>query len=60
MLPGVDLPLGLRWPGAGGRPGSPEVWPWIFNPADVALLAGVGLIFLITLRGPKPESPPAR
>ena len=45
LLPGVDLPFGLAWPGTG----SSEVWPWIFNPADVALLSGVGLTLLLTL-----------
>ena len=41
MLPGWKLPFGLHWPG-----GSPEVWPWIFNIADVLLLAGMGLVML--------------
>ena len=45
MLPGVHLPLGLTWPG-----GVSEVWPWIFNLADVALLAGVGLVLIVTWR----------
>lgn len=44
MLPRWHLPFGLRWPG-----GSPEVFPWIFNVADVCLLAGMGLL-LIALR----------
>lgn len=45
MFPGVHLPFGLSWPG-----GISEVWPWIFNPADVALLAGVGLVLIATWR----------
>ncbi|MEM7625678.1 MAG: signal peptidase II [Planctomycetota bacterium] len=45
MLPGIHLPFGLSWPG-----GISEVWPWIFNPADVALLAGVGLVLIATWR----------
>lgn len=45
MLPGVHLPFGLSWPG-----GVSEVWPWIFNPADVALMVGVGLILIVTWR----------
>ncbi len=53
MLPGVHLPFGLAWPGsappggAGGE-GVTEVWPWIFNLADVSLLAGVGLVLILT------------
>ncbi|MEM9419328.1 MAG: signal peptidase II [Planctomycetota bacterium] len=43
MFPGVNLPFGLSWPG-----GITEVWPWIFNVADVALLAGVGLVLILT------------
>jgi len=41
MLPEWNLPFGLTWPG-----GDAEVWPWIFNVADVLLLAGLGLIFI--------------
>jgi signal peptidase II len=49
MLPGVLLPFGLAWPG-----GVREVWPWIFNLADVALLAGVGLVLIFTWRAEPP------
>ena len=45
LFPGVPLPLGLAWPG-----GVRDVWPWIFNLADVALLAGVGLVLIVTWR----------
>ena len=41
MLPGWKLPFGLSWPG-----GNPEVWPWIFNIADMMLLMGMGLVFI--------------
>ena len=51
MLPGVHLPFGLSWPG-----GISEVWPWIFNLADVALLAGVGLVLIATWRSEPPGS----
>lgn len=40
MLPG------RTWPGT-----TREVFPWIYNLADSYLCAGVGLIFLYTLRG---------
>ena len=36
LFPGLHLPLGLRWPG-----GSPDVYPWLFNIADAALIVGV-------------------
>lgn len=42
LFPGVYLPGGLAWPG-----GAREVYPWIFNIADVALV--VGVLLLITL-----------
>jgi len=37
MLPGWSLPFGLNWPG-----GNSEVFPWVFNIADVMLLFGMG------------------
>lgn len=41
MLPRRELPLGLSWPG-----GSTEVFPWVFNVADVELLAGMCLLLI--------------
>jgi signal peptidase II len=41
MLPGWRLPFGWRWPG-----GSPELFPWVFNVADVMLLVGMGLLII--------------
>ena len=41
MLPGWKLPLGLNWPG-----GSTEVFPWVFNTADVMLLVGMAMLML--------------
>jgi signal peptidase II len=41
MLPGWRLPFGWNWPG-----GSNEVFPWVFNAADVMLLFGMGLLML--------------
>lgn len=53
LFPGVHLPWGLSWPG-----GSTEIYPWIFNVADVSLLAGVALLlissFLEGRRRPEP------
>lgn len=48
LFPGVPLPFGWTWPG-----GSREIYPWIFNIADVALVIGVGLTILTLLRQPK-------
>lgn len=45
LLPGTDLPFGWHWPG-----GSRELYPWIFNIADVALCLGVALIMLTMAR----------
>jgi signal peptidase II len=42
MLPRWDLPFGWRWPGNA----TSEVFPWIFNIADVMLLAGMALLLL--------------
>ena len=39
MLPGLKMPFGLHWPG-----GSDEVFPWVFNVADVMLLVGMGTL----------------
>ncbi|MFQ5932192.1 MAG: hypothetical protein ACE5MM_07275, partial [Nitrospiraceae bacterium] len=41
MLPGWKIPFGWRWPG-----GSDEVFPWVFNAADVMLLLGMGTLML--------------
>lgn len=53
MLPGVPLPFGWKWPGQAVS----ECWPWVFNLADVELLAGVGLVLLLGLRKPKEDAP---
>ncbi len=41
MLPGWKLPFGWTWPG-----GTDEIFPWVFNAADVMLLVGMGLLML--------------
>jgi signal peptidase II len=41
MLPGWRLPFGWRWPG-----NNPEIFPWVFNIADVMLLLGMGLLLI--------------
>jgi signal peptidase II len=41
MLPDWHLPFGWTWWG-----GSPEMFPWVFNLADVMLLTGMGLLVL--------------
>lgn len=53
LFPGVNLPFGWTWPG-----GNRELYPWIFNLADLWLLTGVGLMLLISWRdAPKPPAP---
>ena len=42
MLPRWNLPFGWRWPGNA----TSEVFPWVFNVADVLLLTGMGLLLL--------------
>lgn len=42
MLPRWDLPFGWRWPGNS----SGEIFPWVFNVADVLLLAGMGILLI--------------
>ncbi len=41
LFPGVKLPFGLSWPG-----GADELYPWVFNIADVALLVGLAILML--------------
>jgi hypothetical protein len=41
MLPNRPLPFEWRWPG-----GSPEMFPWVFNVADMALLFGMTLLLI--------------
>ena len=42
MLPEWQLPMGWHWPGNGNG----DVFPWVFNIADVMLLAGMALFVL--------------
>lgn len=51
MLPGWNLPFGRRWPG-----GSPNLFPWVFNIADVMLLCGIGLLMIHINRVEKERS----
>ena len=41
LLPGWTLPFDWRWRGQ-----SNEIFPWVFNVADVMLFAGMGLLML--------------
>ena len=41
LFPEWRLPFGWHWPG-----GSNEIFPWVFNLADVMLLVGMGLLLL--------------
>ncbi len=48
MLPGWKLPWGWHWPGC-----STEIFPWVFNAADVMLLFGMGMLMLHINRAEK-------
>ena len=41
MFPRRNLPFNLHWPG-----GSAEIFPWVFNVADMLLLMGMALLLL--------------
>ena len=41
MFPGGKLPFDWHWPG-----GSTELFPWVFNVADLLLLVGMTLLLL--------------
>ncbi|MFK7788310.1 MAG: signal peptidase II [Phycisphaeraceae bacterium] len=43
MLPDQQLPFGLAYPWGGT-----DIFPYIFNIADVSLLAGVGLVLVVS------------
>jgi signal peptidase II len=67
LFPGVHLPWGWRWPHAPAEwapwvanTGPTDLYPWIFNIADVALVVGVILMVILMWRAPKapPEAPP--
>jgi lipoprotein signal peptidase len=46
MLPGWSLPNGWAWPGNS----TSDVFPWVFNVADMMLLAGMGLFIIVSFR----------
>jgi lipoprotein signal peptidase len=50
MTPRWHLPWSLRWPG-----GSDELFPWVFNVADMLLLAGMAIL-LLTANRPEAKS----
>jgi signal peptidase II len=55
LFPGVSLPFGWHWPN-----GSDEVYPWIFNIADVALVVGVGVMIVVMwVNDRRPQTEPA-
>jgi len=51
ILPDVHLPLNWAWPG-----GNSEIFPWVFNLADVLLLSGIGLLMLRMNRRVEPAA----
>ena len=50
LFPRRDLPFGLHWPG-----GSSEIFPWVFNVADVLLLVGMGLLMIQAARADRAD-----
>ena len=50
LFPGVRLPFGLTWPG-----GASDLYPWLFNLADAALLVGVVMLVVILWRDDTPR-----
>lgn len=53
-LPGVGLPFGLTWPN-----GSPEVWPYVSNIADLWLIVGIVVLLVYSWRKPELTVHPA-
>lgn len=45
LFPGIKLPFGWNWPG-----GNNELYPWLFNIADAALVTGVTLLMVLMWR----------
>jgi signal peptidase II len=51
MLPRWSMPFGWRWPGNS----TPEIFPWVFNVADVLLLTGMALLLICVHRRDRAE-----
>ena len=51
LFPGVKLPFGWHWPR-----GNDELYPWVFNIADMALLFGLGVILILLYRDDRNKS----
>lgn len=51
LFPGVQLPFGWNWPD-----GSRELYPWIFNIADVALVLGAIVLAFLIYRSEREEA----
>ncbi len=49
MLPHWELPFGWKWPGTSMG----DVFPWVFNVADVMLLAGMAVFVIASWREDK-------
>ena len=51
LFPGWNLPFGWNWPRWFG--GSTEIFPWVFNIADMMLLTGMALLMIHINRAEK-------
>ena len=50
LFPGIKLPFGWTW-----RGGADEIYPWIFNIADAALVVGVFILLILSWRADRPQ-----
>ncbi|MCH2132249.1 MAG: signal peptidase II [Phycisphaerales bacterium] len=55
LFPDRHLPFGLNWPGGGS-----EVFPWVFNIADVLLLTGMGILLIHLYRSDRQQQQAAK
>lgn len=54
LFPGVHLPFGWSWPASLGA--ATDLYPWLFNLADVYLVVGIAVMLLRSFFGPRPTS----
>lgn len=55
LFPEVKLPFGLSWPS-----GDSELYPWIFNLADVYLCVGIVMVLIMSFISGDPQAATAK